>query len=302
MRQQQLCLGYLSHLIFSIIVSLIIFGFGRPVWGSDLPEILQKGELRHLGVPYANFVTGSGDGLDVDLVKLFAQHLGVRYEWVKTTWPEFAGDLTGKRVKPKGNEVEILGTVPIKGDLAAHGITVLPWREKIMDFVPNFRTQIWLMARADSPLKPIKPSGNLDKDNAQVKALLKGRQVLGLPNTCLDTGLYGLKKRGARCIAFKGSLNEMVPAIIKGEAETTLMDVLDALLALEKWPGKVKVIGPVSEVQMMAVAFPKTSPKLRDAFQQFMEQCKKDGTYARLAEKYEPDFYRKFPEFFKDFK
>lgn len=302
MRQQHLCLTYLSHLICTIAVSLIILGFGRSVWGSDLPEILQKGELRHLGVPYANFVTGSGDGLDVDLVKLFAQHLGVRYEWVKTSWPEFAGDLTGKRVEPKGNEVAILGTVPIKGDLAAHGITVLPWREKIMDFVPNFPTQIWLMARADSSLEPIKPSGNLEKDIAQVKALLKGRQVLGLSNTCLDTGLYGLQKRGARCIAFKGSLNEMVPAIIKGEAETTLMDVLDALLALEKWPEKVKVIGPVSEVQMMAVAFPKTSPKLRDAFQQFMEQCKKNGTYARLVEKYEPDFYRKFPELFKDFK
>jgi len=302
MRQQQLCLAYVSQLIFTIVVSLIILGLGRPVRGADLPEILQKGELRHLGVPYANFVTGSGDGLDVDLVKLFAQHLGVRYEWVKTTWPEFAGDLTGKRVKPKGNEVEILGTVPIKGDLAAHGITILPWREKIMDFVPNFPTQIWLMARSDSPLKPIKPSGNLDKDIAQVKALLKGRQVLGLPNTCLDTNLYNLKERGARCIPFNGPLNEMVPAIIKGEAETTLMDVLDALLALEKWPGEVKVIGPVSEVQMMAVAFPKTSPRLREAFQQFMEQCKKDGTYARLAEKYEPDFYRKFPEFFKDFK
>jgi hypothetical protein len=89
MRQQQLCLAYVSHLIFTIFVFLIIFGFGRPVWGSDLPEILQKGELRHLGVPYANFVTGSGDGLDVDLVKLFVQHLGVRYVWVKTTWPEF---------------------------------------------------------------------------------------------------------------------------------------------------------------------------------------------------------------------
>lgn len=302
MKRRQLCLAYVSHLIFTIVVSLIILGLGRPAWGSDLPEILQKGVLRHLGVPYANFVTGSGDGLDVDLVKLFAQHLGVRYEWVKTTWPDFVGDLTGERVKIKGNDVEILGTVPIKGDLAAHGITILPWREKVMDFVPNFPTQIWLIARADSSLKPIKPSGNLEKDIAKVKALLKGHQVLGLSNTCLDTDLYDLKGNGARCIAFKGSLNEMVPAIIKGETETTLMDVLDALLALEKWPGKVKVIGPVSQVQMMAVAFPKTSPKLREAFQQFMERCKKDGTYARLAEKYEPDFYRKFPELFKDFK
>jgi hypothetical protein len=27
-----------------------------------------------LGVPYANFITGSGDGLDVELMQLFARH------------------------------------------------------------------------------------------------------------------------------------------------------------------------------------------------------------------------------------
>lgn len=283
-----------------LIVVLAFICWGEAALGADLPEIKQSGVLRHLGVPYANFVTGSGDGLDADLVRLFAQHLGVQYQWVKTSWGELIGDLTGKRVKPVGDEVVILGAVPVKGDIAASGITVLPWREKVVDFVPDFPTQIWLMARADSPLKPIKPSGSQEKDIARVKALLKGRQVLGMSNTCLDTGLYDLKRTGARCIAFKGALNEMVPAIIKGEAENTLMDVLDALLALEKWSGKVKVIGPVSEVQMMAVAFPKTSPRLRDAFKDFMEQCKKDGTYASLVEKYEPAFYRKFPEFFKD--
>jgi ABC-type amino acid transport substrate-binding protein len=282
----------------AVVLSLICLGTAAS--GADLPEIKERGVLRHLGVPYANFVTGSGDGLDADLIRLFAQHLEVQYHWVKTSWAELIGDLTGKRVNPKGNGVEILGAVPVKGDLAASGITVLPWREKVVDFVPDFPTQIWLMARADSPLQPIQPSGSLKKDIAQVKALLRGRQVLGMSNTCLDTGLYNLKNAGARCIAFKGTLNEMVPAIIEGEAENTLMDVLDALLALEKWSGKVKVIGPVSEVQMMAVAFPKTSPKLREAFKDFMQQCKKDGTYARLVEKYEPDFYRKFPEFFKD--
>ena len=33
----------------------------------DLREIRERGVLRHLGVPYANFVTGSGDGLDVEI-------------------------------------------------------------------------------------------------------------------------------------------------------------------------------------------------------------------------------------------
>ncbi|UCG13077.1 MAG: hypothetical protein JSU72_00855 [Deltaproteobacteria bacterium] len=32
--------------------------------GADLFQVKEKGVLRHLGVPYANFVTGTGTGLD----------------------------------------------------------------------------------------------------------------------------------------------------------------------------------------------------------------------------------------------
>ena len=44
----------------------------------DLADLKARGELRHLGVVYANFVTGAGDGLDVELVQGFARSLGVR--------------------------------------------------------------------------------------------------------------------------------------------------------------------------------------------------------------------------------
>ena len=303
MRQQQLCLAYVSHLIVTIVVSLIILGFGRPVWGSDLPEILQKGELRHLGVPYANFVTGSGDGLDVDLMKLFAQDLGVRYHYVQTSWADVLGDLTGKKARPKGEKVEFIGEVPIKGDIVASGLTVLAWREKVVDFsTPVFPTQVWLVARADSSLKPIKPSGRVAKDISTVKALLRGRQVLGKLGTCLDPSLYGLAKVGADVKCFEGTLNELAPAIIKGEAELTLLDVPDALIALEKWPGKIKVIGPISPRQEMGCAFAKTSPQLREAFNRFFDRIKQDGTYLALVRKYYPSAPRHFPEFFADFK
>jgi len=303
MRQQQLCLAYVSHLIFTIAVSLIIFGFGRPVWGSDLPEILQKGELRHLGVPYANFVTGSGDGLDVDLMKLFAQDLRVRYHYVQTSWADVLGDLTGKKVRLKGDKVEVVGEVPVKGDIIASGLTILAWREKVVDFsTPVFPTQVWLVARADSSLKPIKPSGRLDQNISIVKALLRGRQVLGKLDTCLDPSLYGLEKVGAKAICFEGTLNELAPAIITGEAELTLLDVPDALIALEKWPGKIKVIGPISPRQEMGCAFAKTSPQLRETFNRFFERIKQDGTYLALVRKYYPSAPRHFPEFFEDFK
>ena len=37
-----------------------------------LNEIKARGELRHLGIRYANFVTGDGDGFDVELMQGFA--------------------------------------------------------------------------------------------------------------------------------------------------------------------------------------------------------------------------------------
>jgi len=268
--------------------------------GADLPEIKKRGVLRHLGVPYANFVTGSGDGMDVELVKGFAAHLGVRYEYVKTSWENVIGDLTGKKVKPKGSDVTILGKVPVKGDVIANGLTKLPWRQKVVNYSnPTFPTQVWLVARADSTMKPIKPAGDIDKDIVQVKELLKDRYVLGKAKTCLDPSLYRFKETGARVKLFSGNLNELAPAVIKGEAEATILDVPDALIALEKWPGQIKVIGPISSMQEMGAAFATTSPILREAFNRFLKKCKADGTYQRLVKKYYPGVFMYYPAFFE---
>ncbi len=283
-----------------LMVGLLWFATG-PAFSADLAEIKENGVLRHIGIPYAGFVTGSGDGLDVEMVKLFAHRLGVKYQYVKSDWPNVIGDLSGKKVVSRGEDVEIMGEVPVKGDLIAGGLTVLPWRRKVVSYsIPTFPTQIWLVARADSSIKPIKPSGDPNKDVAAVKNLLKGHNVMGLANTCLDPALYGLGKAGAEIRLFGGSLNQLVPAIIKGDAECVVQDAADALVAVEKWPGKIKVIGPVSPMQDMAYAFPKSSPELRDAFNRFFEACKADGTYVRLVKKYYPTVFIYYPGFFNE--
>ena len=267
---------------------------------ADLPEIKARGVLRHLGVPYANFVTGTGDGMDVELVTLFAQDLGVKYEYVNTSWEHVISDLTGKRVKAKGDNIQVLGKAPVRGDLIACGFTVLPWRQKIVDYsTPTFPTQVWLIAKADTPLSPITPSGDIHKDISAVKALLRGHSLLGKANACLDPALYNLGSTGAKIKIFPRGPNELAPAVINGEAEMTLLDVPDALIALEKWPGKIKVIGPISEMQVMAAAFAKDSPQLREAFNRFLEKCRQDGTYLRLVKKYCPVVFSYYPDFFK---
>ena len=288
-----------TKVISALFLLLLLIFSAASSLGYDLPEIKKKGVLRHLGVPYANFVTGSGDGFSVELIQGFAEHLRVRYEFVQTSWPTVIQDLSGKRIKPMGDDVDILGKAPVKGDIIATGLTVLSWRKQIIDFsTPTFPTQIWLLARADSSLQPIKSTGDTSKDIKMVKAMLKGRSVLGIANTCLDPHLYGIEESGANAIFFQGKLNRLSPAVIKGEAETCIYEVPDALNALRKWPGKLKVIGPLSSNQFMACGFRKSCPELRKAFNQYLEQIKRSGTYLDLVEKYYDDVLLYFPDFF----
>ncbi len=267
----------------------------------DLAGVKARGTLRHLAIPYANFNTGAGDGLEVEMMKLFAAELGVKYEYIDTSWKQIIGDLTGKTVKPQGQKVEILGETPIRGDVIANGFTVLPWREQIVAFsTPTFPTQVWLVTKSDSPLAPIVPSGRLEDDIAAVKKLLAGRTVLGMPGTCLDPELYDLAKIGAAPKNFTGGLNDLAPALLQDEAESVLLDVPDCLVALRKWPGKFKVIGPLSEVQTMATAFAPGATELHAAYERFLAKCKQNGTYARLVQHYYPDVFSYFPEFFRD--
>ena len=283
-----------------------------PGWCADLEGVLSSGKLRHLGIVYAKFVTedkAAGNdadfnraGLDVELIRSFAKHLGVEYEFVETNWASIIPDLTGKAVKPVGDDIEILEERSVKGDIVATGFTVLPWRKKIVDFSEmTFPTGVWLISRAESPLQPIEPTGDILRDIQAVKSKLKGVSVLGLKDSCLDPELYELTATGAVIKLFPADrkLDEMIPSVMAKLADTVIMDVPVALVALEKWPGEIKVVGPVSEPQQMACAFSKTSPKLREAFNVFFEKCKADGTYKKMVENYYPALFMYYPDFLK---
>jgi ABC-type amino acid transport substrate-binding protein len=276
------------------------------VYAGDLAEIRRRGVLRHLGIPYAHFVrdTAKGlDGLDVELMQLFATHLGVEYQWVQTSWSEVFGDLTGQKVQPtKDNGVDVIGKTAVRGDIIANGLTILEWRMKVVQFSnPTFPTGVWLIARADSPIKPIEPSGDIETDIQRVRNLLAGRSVLTMAGTCLDPSLYDLASTQAviRFHTASENLDEIAPAIINGAAEATLLDVPDALVALQTWPGDIKIIGPVSSNQFMGAAVAKSSAELLAAFNRFFQDLRTSGTYDELVKKYYPSVYLYLSDFFK---
>jgi ABC-type amino acid transport substrate-binding protein len=287
-------------------VAVLIGIFANASFANDLPDIRQRGVLRHLGVPYAHFVRHSAkglDGLDVELMQQFARHLGVSYEWVETSWSTAFGDLTGREVRPAADGgINVVGQTTIRGDVIANGLTILPWRTEVVDYsTPTFPTGVWLIARADSPIKPIAPSGDIQTDIQRVKDLLQGRSVLTMTGTCLDAQLYDLAATGAqiRYHTQSESLNDIAPAILDGAAEATLLDIPDALVALQQWPGEIKIIGPISEPQLMGVAVAPTSPMLLEAFNRFFHELNASGAYDALVRKYYPSVFLYLGDFFK---
>lgn len=278
---------------------------GKSVRASDLNEIKKQGVLRHLGVPYAHFVRqthkGEYDGLDVEVIKAFAAHLGVRYQFVSTTWDELFTDLTGLRKVENSQEFKPDKTAVIKGDIIANGLTVLPWRKTIVTYsLPTFPTGVWLVAQVKSSLVPIIPGGDISVDIKKTKSLLKGRSVLTMDGTCLAAAINNLDQTQAEIRYFTQSktTDDILPAMLNGMAETTLLDIPDAMVALEKWPGEIKIIGPISENQLMGVAVSKSSPELLREFNEFFRLIWKNGTYRTLVEKYYPSVFLYFNDFF----
>lgn len=265
----------------------------------DLDEIRAADTPRHLGIPYAIVVTGAGDGLDVKLIRGFARRLGVRYEFVPGDWSTVFGDLIGVHARRAG--AERFGSSPVRGDLIANGMTILDWRERMVRFSrPTFRSGVWLVARADSQLSPIVPTGQLGSDVAVTKASLDGVSVLALANTCLDPGLYRLEATRAdiQLTPNDRKLNETVPALLNHDAETTPLDLPDALIALKRWPGEVKVIGPISSEQHKAVAFPPNADALREAFNDYFAGIVANGSYEEMVRQYYPVVFDYLPTFF----
>jgi hypothetical protein len=70
---KNLCVKTIFLLSMAVMALAVLPG---TLLGRELDAVKKNGVLRHLGIPYANFITGSGDGMDVELMKLFAKHLG----------------------------------------------------------------------------------------------------------------------------------------------------------------------------------------------------------------------------------
>src|SRR4051812_32688466 len=92
---------FTKRVVLALLSGAMACLFMASSWAADLAEIKTRGEIRHIGIRYANFVTGAGDGLDVELMQGFAKRIGVSYKLVYSDFYSVIRDLLGKDVERK---------------------------------------------------------------------------------------------------------------------------------------------------------------------------------------------------------
>ena len=120
-------------------------------------------------------------------MRLFAQDIGVQYWYVESDFATIIPDLTGRKPVKRKDGKTGFEKAPIKGDIIASGLYSIALARGAGEPFPvrPFQPRSRLMTTPDSKLAPITPSGSIDTDIRNVKALLRRpkhpREVGDLP-------------------------------------------------------------------------------------------------------------------------
>lgn len=130
----------------------------------------------HIGIPYANIMTGGGGGLDAGWIQFFAKSIGLH---VPTTWQDALLDLKGTHVWGEA--------LTVKGDVIDCVMTIPRARRELVSFEPlTFVSQIWLVATHDSSITPIISTGDVEPHIVEVNSRIRDVEVPGVADPCLD--------------------------------------------------------------------------------------------------------------------
>ena len=101
--EMRMCWSNGVKMIFVLCLAVAVFLPFRIVSAGHLEDIMAKGTIRigttgdYIPMSYLNPETGKYEGIDAELSVLIADSLGVKIEYVPTSWPTLASDmLAGK--------------------------------------------------------------------------------------------------------------------------------------------------------------------------------------------------------------
>lgn len=149
----------LKKIFMSVFVAVIFLAAVKDVEAGHLEEILNRGTIKigttgdYIPMSYLNKETGEYEGIDAEISKIIAESLGVKIEYIPTTWPTLTQD-----------------TLDGKFDIALCGISRNYAREKVLEMSDGYGVGIFgktiLCRKSDA--KKFKTLADIDKKNVRV--------------------------------------------------------------------------------------------------------------------------------------
>jgi polar amino acid transport system substrate-binding protein len=197
-------------------------------------------------------------GLDIDLVRMTAQSLGLKIEFKPIPWD---------KTIPRLNTGDV--------DIVWSGLSILPDREKQMLF-----SQSYLESRQVIVVK--KGSNIAGKNDLKQKTIGFQRGSSSEKWIASDPGVINSLKELA---AYRN--NQLVLKDLEsGLVDAVVMDEVIARYTITKRPDVFVVLGDNFRKELYGVGFRKNDIALRNAVDRLLETMKKDGTIDRTAQKW----------------
>ncbi len=198
-------------------------------------------------------------GFEYDLAKAFSEYLGVKLKVITAHW-ERLFDMVNRG----------------DGDFIAASLTITPSREELVDFSDEYLT--------------IQQQAIINKGNYEIQSLedLVGKTIHVRRATSYEERLYELKGEGLDLTIephVDVPTEELIRMVAEEEIEVTIADSHIALLNRRYYPD-VKIAFPIEEPQSLGWAVKKGEASLRNEINTFFKKIKKDGTFAKIYEKY----------------
>lgn len=235
--------------------------FAAPAQAASIDDVMKAGVLR-VCTPgdYKPFAfqkpDGTFEGIDVDLMQSLATSLGVKLEWVKTSWANMMGDFTGG-----------------KCDIAVGGISVTLDRQKRA----NFSTAYMVNGKT-----PIVRCADVQKYQSVADIDKPGVKVIANPGGSNERFAKANFKTAALTIHTDNIT--IFDEVLKGNADVFVTESAEAIVQQRQKPG-LCAVNPDKPLQYgeMAYLLPRGDALTKEYVDQWLHLARATGEYQRIV-------------------